>query len=189
VVDTLVSFFGGDTKAYNQNAYALLRLGRFCRQHSMTVLGTHHTTKARTDYGFKRPQDRISGSMSLLGFSSTQLCLLPPEETGEAATQFHVISHNAPAKMIPLVRDTEKNGTFKPFDAAIMGDTLLDGVALQILDTVRGAGDNVSVPRGYLVENLKTYSTASIDRHLRELVSKGQLAKSRHGEYRVPLAA
>lgn len=182
IVDTLVSFFGSDVKAYNQNAYALLRIGRFCRKHKLTILGTHHTTKARTDFGFKRPQDRISGSMSLLGFSSTQLCLVPPDETGNACCEFHIIAHNAPPKMIPLVRE-EMKGTFVPFDAALGGH--LDADARKVLDTIRSAGEGVSVPRNFLQQQLRDLSPSTLDRHLRVLCKENYLTRAKHGEYKL----
>jgi len=188
VVDTLVSWFGGDIRNYNLPAYALLRLGRFCRTHGLTILGTHHATKARTDFSFKRAQDRISGSMALLGFSSTQLCLIPPDENGTAAYQFHVIAHNAPAKMIALSR-SESTGIFIPYDA-VTGGTLIE-VEEAIVEIVRNAGDGVAVTRGALLAALTgRVSVSSLDRHLRKLEQEGFLQKTRRGEYTAaPLAA
>jgi hypothetical protein len=185
VVDTLVSFFGSDVKAYNQNAYALLRIGRYCRKHKLTILGTHHTTKARTDFGFKRPQDRISGSMSLLGFSSTQLCLVPPDETGNATCEFHIIAHNAPAKMIPLVREEHK-GTFVQFDAALAGRPL-DPESQKVLAALSDvAVEGASVPRSLLVAKLREQvAPTAVDRSLRLLIKEGHVHKAKHGEYRL----
>jgi hypothetical protein len=184
VVDTLVSWFGGDIRNYNGPAYALLRLGRFCRKYGVTILGTHHATKARTDVTFSRPQDRISGSMSLLGFSSTQLCLLPPEENGSASYQFHIVAHNAPSKMIALTReDASRGGTFTPFrGAGERGDLLM--IEQDVLDVLREAGD-VSVTRAQLCASLGGRASSSgLDRHLRKMARQGLIIKTRHGEYK-----
>lgn len=191
VVDTLVSFFGSDIRQYTQNAYALLRLGRLARRRGITILGTHHTTKARTDTGFMRPQDRISGSSSLLGFSSTQLCLIPPGEAKDAVagvTSFHIIAHNAPPKTIALTRDQERNGIFVPFSGgALEGPSAHE---MEILEVIESAGEGVSVSRGYIAAALRERMSArTLDRALRALVSGGHITKSRHGEYKLLRAA
>jgi hypothetical protein len=183
VVDTLVSWFGGDIRNYNLPAYALLRLGRWCRKHNATLLGMHHATKARTDYTFKRAQDRISGSMSLLGFSSTQLCLLPPDETGDATAQFHIIAHNAPPLVIPLKRT--EGGIFAPFEP---GDEPLSPIEESILKCVAEQGEGVTVTRNAIASAMSAVSAATLDRNLKKLVQGGKLVKVRHGEYRIPSA-
>lgn len=182
VCDTLVSWFGGDIRNYNLPAYCLLRLGRWCRKHHATILGMHHATKARTDYTFKRAQDRISGSMSLLGFSSTQLCLLPPEETGDATAQFHVIAHNAPPLMIPLSR---RDGAFVPF---IPGEVILTPMEESVFHAIVVEGVGITVTRNALHAKLTHLSAASLDRHLKRLVTIGKVEKVRQGEYRIPPA-
>lgn len=186
VADTLVSWFGGDIRNYNIPAYALLRLGRYCRRRNVTLLGTHHATKARTDYGFKRPQDRISGSAALLGFSSTQLFLLPPDESGNPCYEFHIIAHNAPARMIALTRLGEaEGGVFVPFEGEREGK--MNALEATIIELMTAAGD-MSVTRNYLLAKLKAEGTdlspSTLDRHLKTLVREGLITRARHGEYR-----
>jgi RecA-family ATPase len=113
VVDPLVVFLGVDTNKYHLNAARLIRLNKLCQANHVSILGTHHATKARSDYGFKRAQDRISGTSALLGFTSTQLFLAAPDETGrdDGFAEWHIISHHAPKKIILLSRDD--NGQFK----------------------------------------------------------------------------
>lgn len=110
VVDPLAVLLGCDLNKYHTVAAKLITLNRYCRQNRITILGTHHATKARTESGFKRPQDRINGSGALLGFTSTQLFMSAPEENGTEYTEWHVISHHAKAKCIFLSRNS--NGTF-----------------------------------------------------------------------------
>lgn len=105
IVDPLPYLMGCDMNTYHKVAAKLIYLNRFCKMNGLTVLGTHHATKARTDQGFKRPQDRINGSGALLGFTSTQLMLDSPQENGSDTTHWHIVSHHAPPKVIKLKRN------------------------------------------------------------------------------------
>ena len=115
IVDPLAVLLGCDLNKYHVVAARLIALNRYCRLNGVTVLGTHHATKARTESGFKRPQDRINGSGALLGFTSTQLFLAAADETGSEYTEWHIISHHAKPKCIHLKR-TEDTGTFYECD-------------------------------------------------------------------------
>ena len=106
VVDPFVTFLGVDTNAYAKVAPRLIKVNRFCMDAHITLLGTHHATKARTDYTFKRPQDRVSGTSALLGFTSTQLFLAAPDELGKPWAEFVCVPHNRPPRTIRLGRDT-----------------------------------------------------------------------------------
>lgn len=107
VVDPLIVFTGVDTNKYHLNAAKLIRINRFCMDHHLTLLGTHHATKARTDFGFKRAQDRISGSSALLGYTSTQLFLSTPEENDTDFFQWTIVSHHAAPRTLALSRSSE----------------------------------------------------------------------------------
>ena len=121
IVDPLIVFLGVDLNRYNLVAPQLIRLNRFCQARGYTVLGTHHTTKARTDFAFLRPQDRISGSSALSAFTSTQLALTSPDEVQhsipllEQATRLDVVSHLAAPETHWLSRDSK--GLFTPMGA------------------------------------------------------------------------
>lgn len=110
VIDPLAVLLGCDLNKYHVVAAKLIQLNRFCRINGLTIVGTHHATKARTESGFKRPQDRINGSGALLGFTSTQLFMSAPEENGTEYTEWHIVSHHAKAKVVYLKR--AENGTF-----------------------------------------------------------------------------
>lgn len=118
IVDPLIVFLGVDLNRYNLVAPQLIRLNRFCQARKYTVLGTHHTTKARTDFAFLRPQDRISGSSALSAFTSTQLALTSPDEVQhsipllEQAARLDVVSHLAAPETHWLSRDSK--GLFTP---------------------------------------------------------------------------
>ena len=187
VVDPLVVFLGVDTNKYHLNAAKLILLNRWCRQHSLTILGTHHASKARTDFSFKRPQDRINGSGALLGFTSTQLFLAAPEETGSEFTEWHIVSHHAPAAQILLVREGAG------FREATTGDTAPTGrgsrkgdvIATLILRLV--PGDGTAIPRSVLHHKLAgSASPRLIDDRLSELVASEVLLRE-SGGYRLPI--
>lgn len=171
VVDPMIVFLGGDTKQYNQNAAKLILLNRWAKKHDVTILGTHHAAKARTDYGFKRPQDRISGTSALLGYTSTQLFLNTPEEASTDYYSFHVVAHTHEGLEIKLQRDTT-NGMFIPYT----GEKDVDAQIMEMLETAEAAGRS---------EFLKTLAIPerTVDYHLDGLVKAGRIVKPSHGRY------
>lgn len=114
IVDPMVLFLGVDPNRYHEVAPRLIRMGRWCRRNSFTILATHHATKARTDYSFLRPQDRVSGSSALLGFTSSQLFLAGADEIRKPYSEFVAVNHNAPPESIKLSRGP--NGIFQRWE-------------------------------------------------------------------------
>jgi hypothetical protein len=187
IVDPLIVFLGVDLNRYNLVAPQLIRLNRFCQARGYTVLGTHHTTKARTDFQFLRPQDRISGSSALSAFTSTQLALTSPDEVQhnlpllEAAARLDVISHVAAPETHWLSRD--KLGLFTP----------LGPEAEKILQVCGPAGLAVYqvIPPGQSLETAEILATldgvasrATIFRQLEKLVAANILHREERGRYR-----
>lgn len=184
VVDPLVVFLGVDTNKYHLNAARLIRLNKMCLANKVTLLGTHHATKARSDYSFKRAQDRISGTSALLGFTSTQLFLAAPEETGreDGLSEFHVISHHAPAKVVLLRRGS--NGVFELAGEESLQPKPLDERLMEIL-----SNHHEPVTRREIVASLDGFaSRAAVDRLLASFVSSGLIEKTDYGLYHLPPA-
>jgi RecA-family ATPase len=94
VLDPLAFFIKGSFLDYKAVAIALIELNRLAVKRDITILALHHATKARSDFAYLRPQDRILGSAALAGFSGTQLTLVEPGEK-EAYHTLHVVSHTA----------------------------------------------------------------------------------------------
>lgn len=115
IVDPLILFLGCDVRSYNQVAVRLIQINRWAASNRRTLLGTHHAAKARSDYSYKRPQDRISGSAALLGYSSTQVFLEMPEESDLDYFRLTIVSHTDPAVSLQLVRD-DTSGGFVRYD-------------------------------------------------------------------------
>ena len=180
VVDPLVVFLGVDTNKYHLNAARLIRLNKLCMANRVTLLGTHHATKARSDYTFKRAQDRISGTSALLGFTSTQLFLASPEETGrsDGFFEWHVISHHAPPKIILLTRE---HGVF---DYVGLESTAPQPLDDRMLTHFFKSASPLS--RQEIQTALQPFgSRATIDRQLAKFVEKKVLEKDGYGTYRM----
>lgn len=175
VVDPLVVFLGVDTNKYHLSAARLIRLNKLCLANDITILGTHHATKARSDYSFKRAQDRISGTSALLGFTSSQLFLAAPEETGrdDGFYEWHVISHHAPPKVLLLSR---KDGVFRLEREEVANQPLpLDEQLLNLLQ-------NGPLKREDILASLPG-SRATIDRLLASSVAARVIEKGQYGHY------
>lgn len=192
VVDPLVVFLGCDTRLYHINAARLIRLNKFCRQNNITVLGTHHATKARTDFTFKRAQDRISGTSALLGFTSTQLFMSAPDENGSDFTEWHIVSHHAPGHVIYMKRNSK--GLFEAVDkdagtkVTATPEPLTpkqEEVSTAILKLLEGQG--VIAARKEVVDALKYMaSSRTIDEQLHRLKSGGVVLYYEGGFYGLP---
>lgn len=175
VVDPMVLFLGVDPNRYHQVAPRLIRMGRWCRQNRFTMLATHHATKARTDYSFKRPQDRISGSSALLGFTSSQLFLSSPEEIGKPYSEFTAVNHNAPPEAIRLERD--ERGLFVPHTD--------DGINQHLASSVLGALSKAPLAKKAQLMSMTRIDRSTLDAILDHFVGEGTLSVSSRGEYRL----
>jgi hypothetical protein len=172
IIDPLIVFFGTDTKSYTTNAKCLIQLNRVAHQHKVTILGIHHAVKARTDFGFKRPQDRISGTGAFLGYSSTQIFLDTPEESGLPHHSLHIISHTAAPIELKLQRDSHAVFHLAENEEQRVAQMILSAVpndgAAATADIVNALGD---VPR------------RTIELYLSRLLREGLLVKPAHGRY------
>lgn len=185
IVDPLVVFMGCDTRMYHVNAARLIQLNRFCRKHDLTILGTHHATKARSDFTFKRPQDRINGSGALLGFTSTQLFLAAADETGNEYTEWHIISHHAPAKVIQLKRG--ENGLFVQADPEMDFTDKAEQAAGAIISML--PPDGTPMQKKQIFERTKLLNPRTVDEQLKVLIYQGVVAKHETGWYGINLKA
>ena len=186
IIDPLIIFLGVDLNRYHLVAPQLIRLNRYCQDKGYTILGTHHTTKARSDFQFLRPQDRISGSSALSAFTSTQLALSTPEEAkgDESMARLDIVSHLAAPETHWLSRDTQ--GLF-----ASMGPE--SNHVMQSCGPV-GLAIYQCLPQGTTQTTQEILSTlgdrasrATVYRQLEKLVELGLLAKAARGHYTKPL--
>jgi len=103
-IDPMGLFMKGKLIDYNNVAATLIEFNRYAKQNHKTILGVHHTTKARKETGFLRVQDRASGSGAISGFSSTQYVLVQGLEADEAYDTLSIIHHTSKQQTIKLGR-------------------------------------------------------------------------------------
>lgn len=175
VVDPMVVFLGVDPNKYNSVAPRLIQMGRWCKAGGYTILATHHATKARTDYSFKRPQDRISGSSALLGFTSSQLFLSAADEIGKPYSEFAAVNHNAPPEAIKLMRD--ERGMFAKFEDLTVSKPLAEAVVATLSATR-------STPRAAL-QAATRIDPATLDHILDWLTAEAVIRQGPKGEWRL----
>lgn len=173
VVDPMVVFLGVDPNKYNAVAPRLIQMGRWCKEGGFTILATHHATKARSDYSFKRPQDRISGSSALLGFTSSQLFLSAADEIGKPYSEFTAVNHNDPPESIKLGRNDV--GLFVPFNEQQVSAAM----AAQVLSAVQ----NVSSPTRARLQTETRIDGEILDDTLDYLVACGRIRPNAKGEF------
>lgn len=82
ILDPLAPLFiTGNQNRSRDVAASLVGLSRLIEERQINITGTWHFSKQKGDKNdrYKRPQDRISGSGSVSGFSDTQIYLVDPE--------------------------------------------------------------------------------------------------------------
>jgi hypothetical protein len=113
ILEPLAIVMDGKINNYKDSAISLMKLNRFAIQYNKRIIPTHHATKPRSDFNFLRAQDRLSGSVALQAFSSTQLVLIQGSERGLDYDSFFVVPHVAQAEEFKICRD--ERGYFTPY--------------------------------------------------------------------------
>lgn len=178
VVDPLAIFMGGNLNDYMNCAVACLEMRRECKRRQLTLIGTAHASKQKSDRKerYQRLQDRILGSSAQLGYGDTQLYLASPEETNERFYTFLWHSHTAPAEVFPLGRN--KEGLFVPWAQSEQseGET-------KVLNACTTDQDGTAFADVLIITEMPR---ATVFRILKEMVDDGHLLKVGHGRYRKP---
>jgi hypothetical protein len=112
-LDPLPPFLPGLTNVYKDMMHGLIDIGRYAAKHKVTILASAHAGKARSDFNFKRPQDSISGSNAIAGYSGTQAILRAAEEIDQPYSEVTVVSHEGPPASYKLTR--RPDGYFIPW--------------------------------------------------------------------------
>jgi hypothetical protein len=171
VIDPIMLFVKGSNLDYRRVAVSLIAINRLAIQRNWTIIATHHSTKTRSDFFFKRPQDRISGSAAFQAYSGTQLALVEAEEMDKDHDELWVVSHSEPPLSIWLRRD--ENGWFQ----VLPGHDKID-----ILFALMGEEFDVADLRASAAE--LGISRATLYRILGREVAAGRLTKTQRGTYR-----
>lgn len=113
-VDPVALFVGSNLLDYRVVAIACIEIQRYLMDHPYTLVGVCHTSKqkANPQDRYMRPQDRIMGTGALLGYTSTQMYLMGPEEAGrdDGRHTFLWNPHHRPEESFSLTRLS--NGLF-----------------------------------------------------------------------------
>lgn len=178
VVDPLALFMGGNLNDYTNCAVACLEMRRECRRRQITLIGTAHASKQKSDRKerYERLQDRILGSTAQLGYGDTQLYLASPEETGERFYTFLWHSHTAPAEVFPLGRN--KEGLFVPWAESAQSDG-----EKKILSVITTNEEGTAFADILIASEIPK---TTVFRTLQDLIKDGRLLKVGHGRYRKP---
>ena len=189
LLDPLVMWLGVSILDAQRLAARLVRLSRLAKEHHLTIVGTAHAAAARTDYGYIRAQDRIAGSKgALLGFTSTQMFLDSPETTNKKSGSLFtwtIVSHHAAPRTLYLRRDEQ--GLFHPAPGqavldATSEDRSVDALLLELAHGATGASTSADLLQAC---EMAGFSRATLYRALDRLVTKGDLARIAHGQYRL----
>ncbi len=176
----------GRVSDYTAVARWFRTLRRICHLHDLTIIGTHHTAKAREGDGYSDPRQRMLGSTSWAGFVDTKLVIEPTnmKDVNDPSRRFYVMPKNRPASEHELT--LVGCGTFVSGKAVDLNRSRL--LLLIPYDTpvtrkfIVEAGVSIGIPAG------------SVRNHIDRFVACGELLsakthKGTHGTYVKPLIA
>ena len=170
ILDPIMLFIKGNALDYRAVAVALVGLNRLAVDKNMTIIATHHASKARSDFSFMRPQDRILGSAAFQGFSGTQMILVEPEEGKTDVHVFVSVSHTAAKEVTYLERNSD--GWFIPTDK----------VGVPLVAAMR-EGTPVTIAELREIGEKQKMSQATLYRCLGASIKEGLVMKVGHGLY------
>ncbi len=158
----------------------MVEMQNWCLDHEVTILGTHHTAKARSDYHFQRFQDKASGSMALQGFSGTQLIIDTPSENGTAFHRLYLAPRLEAARTIFLQEDPQTG--LLAYRHTLTDAAALDGdLSTRILTLL--ATRQAAIKREEIQVALDDVSPRTLTFRLRRLLHEGAIFQPRFGWY------
>jgi hypothetical protein len=176
VLDPIGLFLPSGINDYHKAAWGMVGMNRFAIKHNVTIIGVHHATKIRSDSDFLRPQDRISGSGALQGYTSSQIILIQGSEKKNLYDDLYVIHHDAPEEHYQLVRNPE--GLFEIHTEK--DNPKEDSKERTVLSVIRNGGDTF---RGADVISASGVSKPHVYNILNKLKREGKLSQVGHGVY------
>lgn len=176
LVDPMGLFLGGNLMDYDACAVACLEIRAMLRDRGLTLLGTAHSGKMKTDQRerYTRLQDHILGSSALLGFSDTQMVLAGPEE-GQTAYTFLWLSHLAAPETFQLERGDD--GIFRLATGSDRAS------CQQVLALLPLNGSPATFRDLVALARVIPLAQKTVQRALEQLVIDGVVVKVKHGVY------
>lgn len=132
VLDPIMLFMDGSSLDYKLVAKSLIRMARWCVDNNATIVATHHSAKARSDFAFLRPQDRISGSAAFQGYSGTQMVLIEGKEKGEDHDRLVLVPHLSPMEDYKLMR--RDDGYFSVVDPRSLFEKVVEALKSKFVE-------------------------------------------------------
>jgi RecA-family ATPase len=175
ILDPLLPFMKEkNTKDLTATMLSLIPLTRMADSENITILGSHHSSKTRTDFQFLRAQDRSSGSAGMQGYSCVQLALVEGVEM------------NTPLHMLEITPHREARQTFY-FERGESGWFRVVENKRGRLGKYREAFDDDELPAKELIEFAKEVgvSKSTLYREIDEMVKRGILQREK-GVYKIP---
>lgn len=186
-VDPVALFVGANLLDYRAVAIACIEIQRWLHDNPFCVIGVCHTSKLKADEKarYQRPQDRILGTGALLGYTSTQMYLMGPDEAGrdDGRHTFLWNPHHAPEESFALLKG--KNGLFDLGQALAPIQEPPSAMALAILQLFPEDGTPISTAQ--IIQILNTAveqdpaSRMTLHRRLKELERHGLIWSPRKG--------
>lgn len=180
VIDPIALFVEGNFIDFHQVALSLMRLGRVAIKRDCTILATHHTTKMHSDWGFKRPQDRISGSGAFQGFSGTQMVLIQGLEDEKLYDTLWVIPHMGGRHEINIVRD--ETGEFEIFQKVDAEKMAFEEFRALILNQ-KGSGEEILTKEFFEFIDSRGLTRPITTKWAGDLIREGLVIKTGRGLY------
>ena len=184
ILDPLTPLFiSGSANDQRPVALTLLRLGRACQQHQLTMLATAYFGKQKQDSAsqYIRPVDRIAGSGVFAGYSHTQMYLV--ESPNLIEQPFHTFGwkpRHAPEEEFQIVRD-RRTGLFVPYEGLVEdGADAEHDRPTQLLLLIPPEGLESGTLESVAIEHFG-YSRATFYRDIAILLDRKLLQRTRHG--------
>lgn len=188
-VDTLMMYLPGNLIDYRQTAVGISKLDQIIQKRKLVLIGTAHTSKQKSapDQQYTRPQDRILGSMALLGYTDTQVFLLPPlddekDDPASVCSTVGIISHHKRPIIMELVRDTQ-TGLFVPYRHTVEEDARIQELLSVVLPEPNASRTRELVE--YAADNLNL-NRRTVHRWLNILENRGMVYQPTRGNWSKP---
>lgn len=161
-----------DMNKYKHVAKFLVNLGKQCAKDDLTILGSTHATKVKTDAKFANPRERLMGSTAWAAYSETIFVLetIKPDE------------ENSQRKLFILPRNaSEEHRFYQMRDGRLIetGEQDAEAVAELFIVSVP-PGDSFSTEK-FLGFVMTSVSRATAFRLLKDLEATGKVSKTGHG--------
>lgn len=177
IIDPLAPLFITGSQNNTRNvAASLIGLSRYIEDFQINLTGTWHFAKQKTDKAdrYMRPQDRISGSGAVSGFSDTQIYLVDPEPAAKPPIEYYLLGWN-PRYAKPEEFRFQREQWFVPFTGLCdVGTSIATDRPSQVLEMVPDDGIRVAELLDKACDHFDV-SPRTIFRDVKELKDRGLL--------------